>query len=75
VTAPSFESNKPTNGNGGAIYNYRAMAQPRAGSTFAYSNSNKGSDVDNNEGGDVTFDACGESKAMGDCCTLPPPTC
>ena len=28
-----------------------------------------------NDGGTVTFDACGVSKAMSDCCTLPPPTC
>ena len=25
--------------------------------------------------GTVTFDACGLSKNMSDCCTLPPPTC
>ena len=34
----------------------------------------QGQDVYNN-GGTVTFDACGVSKAMSDCCTLPPPTC
>jgi hypothetical protein len=34
----------------------------------------QGKDVYNN-GGTVKFDACGVSKAMGDCCTLPPPTC
>ena len=37
----------------------------------------QGQDVYNNDGGTgtVTFDACGVSKAMSDCCTLPPPTC
>ena len=34
----------------------------------------QGNDVNNN-GGTVAFDACGVSKAMSDCCTLPPPTC
>ena len=37
----------------------------------------QGQDVFNdlNGSGTVTFDACGVSKAMSDCCTLPPPTC
>ena len=34
----------------------------------------QGKDIDS-AGGSVTFDACGVSKAMSDCCTLPPPTC
>ena len=37
----------------------------------------QGKDVYNGHAlsGTVTFDACGVSKAMHDCCTLPPPTC